>query len=314
MSHATSSSSTLSSLATGAKGVRVFSGAQWVDEITLRAKIAAEIQASTEEDKPADLIFVSGDRSQVGKSSTCLGLLATLHEKLGFGAKELAYIKPATQCEAVQLVTRYALEHHIDAPTGPVTYVSGFTREFLDGNTKTTEEMLQDIFDAVEALRRTPGRRLVVVDGVGYPAVGSICGLSNAAMAKRIGAPVVLVCPSGVGNAIDSFNLNATFFEAHGVPVLGGLFNRFPREGFYAVDKASPSIYSYFAQYKKKQKAYACLTEIEELKELAKAEDDGSWGKAQAAAVEALLNTIPKESVQAIIDDARVALVSPHEW
>ncbi|GBG29424.1 Hypothetical Protein FCC1311_056452 [Hondaea fermentalgiana] len=298
---------------------RVFSGTSWVRELAARSEVArlgggggdrgAGVQA-----KPADLIFVSGDRSQVGKSSTCLGLLATLHEKLGYAAHELAYIKPATQCEAVQLVTRYALKHGIEAPTGPVTYVSGFTREFLAGNTKTSEEMLQDIEEAVGALRRTPGRRLVVVDGVGYPAVGSIVGLSNAAMARRIGAPVVLVCPSGVGNAIDSYNLNATFFEAHGVKVLGALFNRFSREGFYAVDKAEPSIRAYFAQFKQTQKVYACLTELEELKELAKAEDDGvTWGSAQAKAVQALLGSIPADGVQAIIQDAAASITSGPE-
>ncbi len=41
---------------------------------------------------------------------------------------------------------------------------------------------------------RTPqGRRLVVVDGVGYPGVGSCTGTSNGSVARRIGARVVLV-------------------------------------------------------------------------------------------------------------------------
>jgi hypothetical protein len=56
----------------------------------------------------------------------------------------------------------------------------------------------------VNALCRKRGRKVVVVDGVGFPAVGSIVGMSNAVLAR---APVVLVCPRGVGNAVDSFNL-----------------------------------------------------------------------------------------------------------
>jgi hypothetical protein len=74
---------------------------------------------------------------------------------------------------------------------------------------------------AVEAVRRVGvGKRLVLVDGVGYPAVGSVCGISNADVALALGAPVLLVGKSGVGDAIDSFNLNAAFFEARGVRVL----------------------------------------------------------------------------------------------
>ena len=62
--------------------------------------------------------------------------------------------------------------------------------------------------------------------GVGYPAVGSICGISNAAVALRLEAPVIIIGKKGVGDAVDSYNLNATFFEARNVHVLGGIFNR----------------------------------------------------------------------------------------
>ena len=63
-----------------------------------------------------------------------------------------------------------------------MVFYSGFTREFLAGNTASSEEMLADIVAAVDALGT--GRRLVVVDGVGYPAVGSIVGVSNATVAR----------------------------------------------------------------------------------------------------------------------------------
>jgi hypothetical protein len=39
-----------------------------------------------------------------------------------------------------------------------------------------------------------------------------------------------------VGDAVDSFNLNATFFRARGLRVLGAVFNRLPLEGFYALE------------------------------------------------------------------------------
>ena len=77
------------------------------------------------------LMFISGDRSQVGKSSVCLGLLGALLEK-GYAPGELAYIKPATQCESPQLVTKFCDAKGIaQQGVGPVVFYSGFTREYL---------------------------------------------------------------------------------------------------------------------------------------------------------------------------------------
>lgn len=86
-----------------------------------------------------------------------------------------------------------------------------------------------------------------MVDGVGYPAVGSIVGVSNADLALALGEggtgtatatpppPILLVGRPGVGDAVDSFNLNATFFRHRGLRVLGAVFNRLPPDGFYAL-------------------------------------------------------------------------------
>lgn len=76
-----------------------------------------------------------------------------------------------------------------------------------------------------------------MVDGVGYPAVGSICGVSNGDVAASLNAPVLLVGKSGVGDAVDSYNLNACFFEARGVRVLGGVFNRISTAGYYSLER-----------------------------------------------------------------------------
>jgi AAA domain len=60
------------------------------------------------------------------------------------------------------------------------------------------------------------GKRVVIVDGVGYPSVGSICNLSNAHIAQALGSPVLLIGKPGVGDAVDSFNINAKYFESYG--------------------------------------------------------------------------------------------------
>ena len=51
-------------------------------------------------------LFISGDKSSVGKSTCCLYLLASLIH-CGVNPRDLAYIKPITQCEAEQPVTKY---------------------------------------------------------------------------------------------------------------------------------------------------------------------------------------------------------------
>jgi BioD-like phosphotransacetylase family protein len=127
---------------------------------------------------------------------------------MGVKPSELAYIKPVTQCEAEQSVVKFCNLTGIACEgIGPVVFYRGFTRAFLDGQAGTSEELIQSAVAAVDTIQR--GKKIVVVDGVGYPAVGSICGISNADVARALGAPVLLVGKSGVGDAVDSFNLNA---------------------------------------------------------------------------------------------------------
>ena len=155
------------------------------------------------------ILLISGDRSSVGKSTFSLFLMASLLQ-LGFSASSLAYIKPVTQCEAEQPISLYCKKNNIACQgIGPVVFYSGFTRAFLDDSTKSSAELLLDVREAVAQI--SVGKRIVLVDGVGYPAVGSICGVSNADVAAALNVPVLLVGKSGVGDAVDSFNLNARY-------------------------------------------------------------------------------------------------------
>lgn len=207
-------------------------------------------------------IFVGGDRSQVGKSTVCLGLVGSLL-KLGFSPSEIGYIKPATQCEKPQLISKFCKSNGISCvDIGPIVFYSGFTREYLKGNTETAVELLEKARISVDQVGC--GKKVVVIDGVGYPAVGSICGVSNADVAKAVNAPVVLVGKKGVGDAVDSFNLNSSFFEAHGVRVLGAIFNRLPSEGFYSREKCRENVQEYFTQYQEDKHVYGFIPELTE--------------------------------------------------
>jgi len=198
-------------------------------------------------------IFVAGDCANVGKSSICLGLLGNFL-RIGYKPDELAYIKPVTQDKSPQLVQLYCEKVGIHCiPIGPIVFYKGFTRAFLAGETESTQEMLENVSIAINEISRR--KRVVVVDGVGYSSVGSICGTDNAAIAAASGYSkerplgVVIVGPSGVGHAIDSFNLNANYFETRGIPVMGAIFNKLNPDGYYSLEHCREQVSLYFRTY-----------------------------------------------------------------
>jgi hypothetical protein len=132
-------------------------------------------------------IFVAGDRMSVGKTSVCLGLLGSLIQA-GYSPDKLAYIKPATQNENPQLVQWYCEKLGISCVSvGPIVYYRGFTRAYLSGETESSQELLSKVSEAVDEL--AVGKSVIVIDGVGFPAVGSICGTDNASVALASSYP-----------------------------------------------------------------------------------------------------------------------------
>ena len=69
----------------------------------------------------------------------------------------------------------------------------------------------------------------------------------------------------GVGDAVDSFNMNATYFESKGCTVVGTLFNRLSTTGYYSLQKCREAVSSYFKQYRPDASIYGFIPEIPEL-------------------------------------------------
>ena len=207
-------------------------------------------------------MMVAGDRSSVGKSTISLGLLVALLDA-GFLPHEVAYIKPATQCVSSTLVARFCEEQGIACEhIGPVVYYRGFTRQQLD-NPSEHNALVAQCSEAVD--RISTGKRITVIDGVGYPSVGSVVGCSSADLAVACAAPVLLVGKPGVGDAVDSFNLCARYFEAQAVPVLGSIFNRLAPSGFYSLDTCRRYLRKYMAGSRPRQRVYGMLPAHETL-------------------------------------------------
>ena len=219
-----------------------------LDQLIAQA-LAAPAHSPHAARRSAPKVFIGGSVSGVGKSSVALSLVGALLRR-GYAPSEVAYIKPATQCEAPQLVSKFCAARGVACVgVGPLVYFTGMTRRFLaDDLGETSATLLARTTAAVEELASDPRVRIVVVDGVGFSAVGSITGTSNADVARAMGAAALVVCPPGVGNACDQFTLNATLFEANGVRVLGALCNRFNADPahYYCAAKCEAPLRSFF--------------------------------------------------------------------
>lgn len=76
----------------------------------------------------------------------------------------------------------------------PVLIPSGYTKSYLDGEIDHEDQELQ-----IEMAMRNIGDKCEVVlcEGTGHCAVGSIVGMSNAKVASDVGADMVLVANGG---------------------------------------------------------------------------------------------------------------------
>jgi BioD-like phosphotransacetylase family protein len=104
----------------------------------------------------------------------------------------------------------------------PVTLPRHFTTDFVMGRVADDlPAQVQAAYDRVAA-----DKDVVVVEGTGHAGVGAVIGLSNAAAAAMLDAPVIIVSEGGVGRPIDEIVLNAALFAAHGVRILGAVVNK----------------------------------------------------------------------------------------
>jgi len=114
--------------------------------------------------------------------------------------------------------------HHIDYnDMSPVIIPRGYTKDFIDG--KITLE--QQVPAIMESFSRVSGASDVVLcEGTGHCAVGSVVGLNNAAVAGMLGADMVLVANGGLGSAIDELELNRVLCQHHDVRLAGVILNK----------------------------------------------------------------------------------------
>ncbi len=172
-------------------------------------------------------IYVAASNQHVGKTTCTLGLVSALMKE-GY---QVGYCKPVGQksLEENQRVDKdtvlFADLIHFDIVPelhSPIILGPNATTRFLDN--PSDFEFEKDILSAANRLAET--HDIVIFEGTGHPGVGSIAEMSNAHVAKLIGAPVIMVVEGGIGSTIDILNMNLSLFREEGVPILGVIINK----------------------------------------------------------------------------------------
>ncbi len=175
-------------------------------------------------------LYVAATNQHVGKTTCTLGIILALQEK-GF---RVGYCKPVGQefvnledglkADKDALLFAKVLNFPLcPAVHSPVILGEGATQAFWDK---------PEAFPYKERIREASeyfdhqAFDWAVYEGTGHPGVGSIVGLSNAVVARLMGARVILIVRGGIGRTADEMTLALALFQREGIPVEGIIINK----------------------------------------------------------------------------------------
>ena len=145
-------------------------------------------------------LYVAATRQHVGKTSTSLALLSGLQKRFD----HVGFMKPVGQQslqveedgkmvdvdkDAVLVKHHFGLDHLRYRDISPVLIPRGYTRDYLDGKIKWSDQeaLVENAFREVSSVSE-----IVLCEGTGHCAVGSIVHASNAQVARWLGAKMIL--------------------------------------------------------------------------------------------------------------------------
>ena len=187
----------------------------------------------------AKKVFIAATMQNDGKTTVSLGLIFNFKERF----KNIGFIKPIGQ--------RYLEEDGLKVDEdsvliedvcgikcgikdmSPIAVEKGFTEKYIANPDK--ENIDRQIMDSFK--RVSKDKDLVVIEGTGHAGVGSVFDHSNAAVARFLGAKVVLVSSGGIGRPIDEIMLNNALFEKEGVAIAGVIINKVMPDKFTKVKR-----------------------------------------------------------------------------
>src|SRR5258705_3175607 len=173
-------------------------------------------------------VFIAATRQNDGKTTTSLGLIAALQKHF----PRVGYIKPVGQRfveieeqkideDSVLMDAVYRMNTPL-VDMSPIAVEPDFTRKYLQSsNNEALVKKIQQAFDRVAW-----EKDFVLCEGSGHAGVGSVFDLSNAQVAKILGAKVIIVTQGGIGRPIDEVSLNKPLFGNEDVGIIGVIINK----------------------------------------------------------------------------------------
>ncbi|MEA3361739.1 MAG: AAA family ATPase [Thermodesulfobacteriota bacterium] len=174
-------------------------------------------------------IFIAATGMNSGKTTTSLSLMHMAlkeYDRVGFikpiGPKPVEYQGLMVDKDAVVMARCFDLV--ADLPLmSPFVLQQGDTRRIMDGHLKR-EQISQQMFDAIAELDAK--NDFLIIEGAGHTGVGTLFGCNNARIARETGATVLMVTGGGLGNVVDSAQINLALFQKEEAKVKAILVNK----------------------------------------------------------------------------------------
>lgn len=161
-------------------------------------------------------IFIGATGQHCGKTTISLSLMHLAKKKYGrvgfmkpIGPKWIEFNGKIVDKDAAMFASVFGVEEDVELMS-PVPLTPGTTRRFLDGEIDP-ESPRRAIIAACSELEKKYD--FLIIEGAGHGGVGSVVGMSNARIAADLNAPVLLVTGGGIGNVIDSVELNLALYQ-----------------------------------------------------------------------------------------------------
>lgn len=185
-------------------------------------------------------LYVVGTHRNVGKTTTCIGLIGALRER---GLK-VGYMKPLGQ----RVTTIHgevfdddtlAVVHGMDLDSSEVPMAVPLPRGRVEAEVRhlhadVLAEKVRKTFELLQAKHD-----IVIIEAMGHVAAGSCIKLSSSEVAQLVGARVLLISRGGIGSTIDDIALCSTFLTARGANLMGTVVNKVWPEKYRRVHEAT---------------------------------------------------------------------------
>jgi BioD-like phosphotransacetylase family protein len=174
-------------------------------------------------------VFIAATGMNSGKTTTSLSLIHMAKQKYNrvafvkpIGPKPIEYQGIVADKDAVVIARHFGMLDDLPLMS-PFVLQQGDTRRILDGAIDR-DVIARKMFDAIAELDAK--NDFLIIEGAGHTGVGTLFGCNNARIAREAGAPVLMVTGGGLGNVVDSAQINLALFQKERAEVKAILVNK----------------------------------------------------------------------------------------